>query len=889
MNMLSFPTRRVRALLLLGWLLFSIPGLMPTRPAKAQTSETFEITLVELGYDEQTLQGPMAGTRYFFSLPADWEMQPDSYLELNLNYTISGDGGRAPTSLEVQLNGTVLQTSSFETPGVHQIRVELPPDVLRSPEDEYLNELQLNLLVSTTCEEAQLTSLVIDASSSLHFVYMEKPLQLDLALWPRPLYQWQAFEPGQTRLVLPPEPDETDVRAAIMVAARLGRLSNDNLPLTAALASERMPSSLLAEHLIVVGRPDTNPLLHQLDLPVPLAQRQLKLHSRMPASVAPGHVFSYTLTVENISSESQTLVVEDRISSNGTLLNCLGRCQESEPGVLRWDVGRVAAGRQVSTTVSLRLDPATPPGEQVEHTASLLDSTGTVINVDTLAANVGTTETGQMTTSAHDKSPYFFVHDNRGVAEGDGLVQALVSPWSPRHAVIVVTGLSDEALLKAAHALSTKTRLPGMSGVYALVEAVQPPPDTTTEESAENVSLAALGYGDSVLNGAIFETIQYTFDVPGGWALTQDSYLALHFAHSVALSAMSATLEIQLNDVPIGSIRLDEQNASGTWSTLLLPVPLQHPGRNRLLVQVGARRDGVCVDLRNTHLWLTIYADSFLHLPHEKRSLALYLESFPQPFSSVGDLSDVAFLLPARPTVEELEGVLRLASRLGDVARGDSFRPRVALGESPQTQLWEGHDLIAVGRPTNNPFIAAVNDRLPQPFRPGMDEIQQQVDNVVYRLPPWVSLGYVQELLSPWDENQAMLVTTGTTDEGVDWALNALVDDRLKWRLAGNLVLVRGDEIETVDTRGETESATQITRAFVPELTPQATVAPTPTPIAAPTTPATIPTTAIGTLTPSQAAPQVSTGRPMWLLPLLIAAVIAAAVGIGITLRQGKS
>lgn len=894
--MIFLPARRIRILLVMGWLFCAIPGLIFVCPSEAQTSRTFDITLAELDYGERTLRGPVAHTLYYFSLPADWELQPKgNYLELGLDYTVSGREGYAPTLLEVKLNGTVLPTVNLETPGTHRVQIELPLDRLRSAEDKLLNELELNLQVWAECEQAQFTSLVIDASSSLHFEYRERPLQFDLARWPRPLYQWHAFKISPVRLVLPSEPDEVGTRAAIIVAAGLGKLSGDNLSLRTTLASEQMSASFSEEHLIVIGQPDNNPLLRQLGLPLPLVQRELRISSRMPSLVAPGQAFSYTITVENTSSTAQELVVEDRLPPNGTLFNCLSRCQESEPGVLRWDVGRVTAGHQISTVVSVRLDPSASPGEWVEHTASLLDSDGDVINVDTLAAEVGVTEDDadehhpRVIASASDRGAYFFVHNNRAVAESDGLIQILVSPGSPRHAAIVVTGLSDEPLLKAARALSARTRLPGMSGVYAIVQGVQSVSEVAAEEPLEDLSFAVLGYGAEILSGNILDSLNYTFDLPGEWVPTEDSYLALHFAHSVALVEMSATLEVELNDVPMGSVKLDERNASGTWAMFPLSAPFRRSGRNQLEVQLGIRQDGVCVDQRNTHLWLTVYADSFLHLPHEETAPALYLGILPRPFSGTGDLSDVAFLLPQQPNVEALNGVLRLASRLGGAARGESFNPQVALGGSPGTRSWEGYHLIAVGRPSQNSFIAAANDRLPQPFRSAADEIQQQVDDVVYRLPPGISLGYVQELRSPWDEGRAMLVATGTTDKGVNWALNALTDDELKWGLSGNLVLVRGDEMETMDTREEAESVIRVTQNLMPELTPQATVAPTPTATVEPATPTAQPTVAIGTLSPDQVTSRASAGRPAWLLPLLIVAIATAVGGVGITLGWGRT
>ena len=429
---LSVPTPGIRFMAILWWLLFIIIVVsMPTRLVKAQTFETFDITLEELGYTEQLLWGPIAKVEYEFGLPADWEPQPGSYLELDLEYAVSGQEGYAPALLEVQLNENILHTESFETPSGLQLRVHIPPDTLRLSEHKYVNDLQLSLEVYAECEQALLTSLTVQTSSSLHFVYAERPLLLDLAHYPKPVYQWRSFRPNQARFVLPAEPNETDIQTAVMVAATLGELTGDRLAFTASFSSDLTPTARQEEHFLVIGQPESNLLIRRLDLPLPLVKRRLALHSEMPATVVPGQTFSCTLTVKNTSSLSRELVLEDRWLPDITLLACRGECEEIAPNVIRWDIGRLGAGQEIATVLQVRLEPLTLPRESVEHTASLLDEYGNVINVDTLTATVGTVDRGQTVASDPEKGQYFFAHDGRGIAEGDGLIQEIVSPGAP--------------------------------------------------------------------------------------------------------------------------------------------------------------------------------------------------------------------------------------------------------------------------------------------------------------------------------------------------------------------------------------------------------------------------------------------------------------------------
>jgi len=160
------------------------------------------------------------------------------------------------------------------------------------------------------------------------------------------------------------EMDSAGMRAATMISARLGQLTSAQVPISATLSSDFITGTTQKEHLIIVGRPDDNPLIQKLALPVPLAERRLALTSQMPAVVKPGDTISYTLTVENTSAVTQSLAVEDRLPVEGKLLTCTGqwgRCIELKPGVVRWSIGSLTPGRQVSTTVKVHLSMLTPP------------------------------------------------------------------------------------------------------------------------------------------------------------------------------------------------------------------------------------------------------------------------------------------------------------------------------------------------------------------------------------------------------------------------------------------------------------------------------------------------------------------------------------------------
>ena len=894
MSLLWFRSNRLIIALLVICVAAVAISRLTIQPAFGQTETTFQLDLAALGYDTEVLEGSGGRIRYSFSLPPNWEPQNGASLELNLAYAVTGGTEALPGTLEVILNEEVLHVGSFNAPVITTTKIAIPSEILRLAEDTLINNLNLNLLVPGQCSDGREATLTVQNSSTLTFVYQERPLSLDLALYPSPFYYEKAFETKPITLLLSSQPNHSELEAAAIIAANLGAQSRNKLQLDVIL-SDTIPATAPQQHLIIIGSSARMPLLAQLELPLPLQKRQLGLYSQMPAQVTSKQPFSYTLIVENTSTMTQTVTIEDRLSPWVKIEDCQ-KCTQIRPDLLRWEIGTLSAGQTISITVQAH--PAEPLtiGETIEHTASLLDSAGHVINVDTLTTTIAL-QTADETASSTTKKEYFFALDDQGTPENDGIVQLFVSPWIPQYAIIAVTGLNDAAVLRAAKALVAQTRLPGIKGQFALVQAARPITNEMTFQ-AQNITLSELGYKDAEMVGRS-NKMRYNFAAPRGGVLTEDAYLALHLAHGVFLNTISATLEIRLNGLSIYSAEFEEGNSTDSWIEILLPAQRLKPGANRLEINIAADWPA-CMDAEDRNrYWLTIYADSFFYLPYmlEEEGFTFDLNDYPQLLLTDPGLQDIVFLLPARVTADEAEGLVRISSFLGSNAQSSYLTPQVNLSHQIIPEQWSDYQLILLGQPTRNPYISLVNDELPQPFIPGHNEIRQQVDNIIYRLPPGYDLGYIQLLSVPWNKTRAMLIVTGTTAPGLRWALRAVADNELNRQLSGNLAVLVGEEdIRTTDTRQPTpQTEIDIASALVALMTPEATltVTPTATTIATSPTPTPASTAAPAPETfsdpPSDDASVVKNAQPIWLMPLLGLSVLVVVTAIGITIWQARS
>jgi hypothetical protein len=132
---------------------------------------------------------------------------------------------------------------------------------------------------------------------------------------------------------------------------------------------------------------------------------------------------------------------------------------------------------------------------------------------------------------------------------------------------------------------------------------------------------------------------------------------------------------------------------------------------------------------------------------------------------------------------------------MGDVTDGGVFMPEVQFASTVDTETVPPKQVFALGRPSSNGLITAFNEQLPQPFLPGEDSLGQTESDLSYRLPPEFSLGIMQYLPAPWDPQRPFVVVSGTTDEGLLWATDALISEGLD----GNLTFVRDGFIESFE------------------------------------------------------------------------------------------
>ncbi|MFL5802005.1 MAG: hypothetical protein ACJ8CR_09735, partial [Roseiflexaceae bacterium] len=138
---------------------------------------------------------------------------------------------------------------------------------------------------------------------------------------------------------------------------------------------------------------------------------------------------------------------------------------------------------------------------------------------------------------------------------------------------------------------------------------------------------------------------------------------------------------------------------------------------------------------------------------------------------------------------------------LGRQMQGTLVDLAVAYANAVPEQLRKERDLLLIGRPGALALMSELGSALPAPFAPGSGLASEPDATVAYRTTHDASLGYLELLPAPWSAERSVLAVLGSTGQGLTWAGAALTTPKLRGALTGNLAVIRGDQIDSRDTR----------------------------------------------------------------------------------------
>lgn len=383
------------------------------------------------------------------------------------------------------------------------------------------------------------------------------------------------------------------------------------------------------------------------------------------------------------------------------------------------------------------------------------------------------------------------------VFANDGIIQITNSPWNENNAVMLVSGNTGEATNMAGRAVSTGNIFLMDDPTIAFVAEIQDNLDSSAV--VENMTFEDLGYGTETISGVGFERVEYLFYVAKEQVNSQDGYIDLNYSHIGVLENIGSSVVVALNGEVISSGVLLNETEILSLERIEIPTGLLRFGENQLDVMVTLLPHVSCDFVGHLQNYLSIDNQSLIHIPvgppdESNGTQFIDLQLYPKMFLGYSDLGNLAFVLPKEHS-PSWNIAANIAFLLGDVSVPSISNLKVVYGDEASGDVLQNNGLIIVGKPSMLPLLNEINDVLPAPFDFSSDTASEKELQVVYRIPPGVSLGYLEILSSPYNGSEAVLIVAGNSDQGVDLAGSALTNSDLKNQISGLFAVTNGTQV----------------------------------------------------------------------------------------------
>ncbi len=266
--------------LALAGLIFS-PAVAASQALNPLQAAPSVLSFAMLGRSDALMRGPYATTSLRFSLPANWSFQDGASLNLILTSGLATDAAKSVSegqpigaSMSVTLNKKLIAVISLTVGTNVSYQIPIQKDALIPALSDGRHDLELFLDASTDCNTnngIHQTLVMVSSASQFVLPYVEQSPVVDLTKLPLPIYQRDSAYPVDATLVVPDQPSEQEMRAALITAASFGRLTSGKLPF-ALLSSGQVTDKILADsNLIFLGKASSLSRLQGVNLPAPLA------------------------------------------------------------------------------------------------------------------------------------------------------------------------------------------------------------------------------------------------------------------------------------------------------------------------------------------------------------------------------------------------------------------------------------------------------------------------------------------------------------------------------------------------------------------------------------------------------------------------------------------
>lgn len=351
---------------------------------------------------------------------------------------------------------------------------------------------------------------------------------------------------------------------------------------------------------------------------------------------------------------------------------------------------------------------------------------------------------------------------------GNGFLSLQVSPWNSGRALLLVTGENGEALRKASAVIAADDFLPYANGNTAIIQNIIDPSEKA--QFQVDVPLSDLTQESLAMNTLGETTIRIPFDVPGDTQISSEAFLELYFRHSQLINYLQSNLTVSLNGKMVSNIRFSDTSAQDGLARIIFPPDTIRPLKNILEFTFNIASQDVCADERSGNYWISIFKESYLHLPPvleiSQEQTSYTLKDIPDALLNDHTLSTLTFLADQNDP-ESWKYASRLAFELGTFTRSDIVQPNAVFAGTAEGL--QGKTTLAIGMTSEIPFSSGINAALPLPFKEDGSIQDTTLNGIQFQMQADQPFG-VLEITSQSDDQSLLFSILGNSTDGLQSA-----------------------------------------------------------------------------------------------------------------------
>ncbi|EQH73542.1 dienelactone hydrolase family protein [Clostridioides difficile DA00256] len=289
------------------------------------------------------------------------------------------------------------------------------------------------------------------------------------------------------------------------------------------------------------------------------------------------------------------------------------------------------------------------------------------------------------------------------------IIKQVDSPYNKNKKMMVVIGSNEDDLIKASNLL-IENRLSNQ----VLSSSVLVNKETNIKINREqklnlgHLTLKDLGYSDFLLEGAFNQQALFDVKIPTGKVLDDGSKIILNLRYSDNLDFEKSLVTVSINDVIVGSKKLDRSHSNNDKLELKIPKDIDNKNYYQVKLTFNLSiKNSNCVTRESNNPWAYVSNNSYLALSM-KENETLSFENYPYPFVRDDEFNDLTVIMPDYSGSQAMTWMFRLGVTLGANINSHNGNINVIRGKE-FSDKYKDTNIVVFGVPHNNSVIKMLN------------------------------------------------------------------------------------------------------------------------------------------------------------------------------------